>query len=91
MKFLLDIVIPKDEMKKVELEEQMIEWGGERFSHEPAKYMGKKTLVFEVLTNLKYHCGLLGNDLDAKKYSVLIYKGEELAELDFWLILERKI
>lgn len=83
MRFLLDIVIPKDEMKKVDLEEQLIEWGGERFSQEPAKYIGKKELVFEELTNLKYHCGLLGNNLDAKKYSALIFKGEELSELEF--------
>lgn len=83
MRFLLDIVIPKDEMKKVDLEEQLIEWGGEIFSQEPAKYIGKKELVFEELTNLKYHCGLLGNNLDAKKYSALIFKREELSELEF--------
>ena len=83
MSFLLDIIIPKDEMGKVSLEEQLIEWGGERFSQDPAKYIGKKELVFEELTNLKYHCGLLGEKLDDKKYSALIFKGEELSELEF--------
>ncbi len=39
MNFLLDIIIPKNEMRKVSLEEQLIEWGGERFSQEPAKYI----------------------------------------------------
>ena len=75
MSFLLDIVIPKDEMNKVGLEEQLIEWGGAKFSQEPPKYIGNKELVFEELTNLKYHCGLLGNDLDAEKYSALLFKG----------------
>ena len=83
MSFLLDIVIPKDEMNKVGLEEQLIEWGGAKFSQEPPKYIGNKELVFEELTNLKYHCGLLGNDLDAEKYSALIFKGKELSELEF--------
>lgn len=83
MSFLLDIIIPKDEMEKVGLEEQLIEWGGERFSQEPAKYIGKKQLVFEQLTDLKYHCRLLGDNLDAKKYCALIFKGEELSELEF--------
>lgn len=83
MRFLLDIVIPKDEMKKVDLEEQLIEWGGERVSQDPAKYIGKEALVFEQLTNLKYYCELLGDDLDAEKYSALIFKGEELTELEF--------
>ena len=73
MSFLLDIVIPKDEMNKVGLEEQLIEWGGAKFSQEPPKYIGNKELVFEELTNLKYHCGLLGNDLDAEKYNTLLY------------------
>lgn len=83
MRFLLDVVIPKDEMKKVDLEEQLIEWGGESFSQEPAKYIGRRKLVFEELTNLEYYCGLLGHSLDAKKYSALIFKGEELSELEF--------
>ena len=83
MRFLLDVVLPKDEMKKIDLEEQLIEWGGEIFSHEPAKYIGRKKLVFEELTNLEYYSGLLGHNLDTKKYSALIFKGEELAELEF--------
>lgn len=40
-----------------------------------------KELVFEELTNLKYHCGLLGEKLDDKKYSALIFKGEELKKI----------
>lgn len=83
MRFLLDIVIPRDEMNKVELEEQLVEWGGEKFSQEPVKYLGRKMLAFEELANLKYHCELLGSNLDAKKYIVLIFKGEELSDLEF--------
>lgn len=83
MSFLLDVVIPKDEMNKVGLQEQLIEWGGVKFSQDPHKYICNKRLVFEELTNLKYHCRLLGNDLDIKKYSALIFKGEELSELEF--------
>lgn len=83
MRFLLDVVIPKDEMKKLDLEEQLIEWGGESFSQEPVKYIGRKKLVFEELTNLEYYSGLLGHNLDTKKYSALIFKGEELSELEF--------
>lgn len=82
MNFLLDIIIPKDEMEKVDLKEQIIEWGGERFSYEPARYIGKSKLEFEELTNLQYYCGLLGEILDDKKYSALVFKGEELSELE---------
>lgn len=83
MRFLLDIVIPKDEMEKVELKEQLIEWGGDIFSQEPAKYIGRENLVFEELTNLNYYNRLLGYSIDAKKYSALIFKGEELSELEY--------
>lgn len=83
MSFLLDIVIPKDEMNKVGLEEELIEWGGVKFSQEPPKYIVNKKLVFEELADLKYHCGLLGNNLNAKKFCALIFKGEELSELEF--------
>lgn len=47
------------------------------------KVYWKEKLVFEELPNLKYHCGLLGENLDDKKYSALIFKGEELSELKF--------
>ena len=78
----LDIVIPKDEMEKADLVEQLVEWGGERFSREPARYIGKKALVFEQVPTLEYHW-LLGHDLDAQKYSALIYQGEEVEELEY--------
>ena len=83
MSFLLDIVIPKDEMNKVGLEEQLIEWGGAKFSQEPPKYIGNKELVFEELTNLKYHCGLLGNELDAEKYISYLIKNIRVHLGDF--------
>ena len=70
-------------MEKADLVEQLIEWGGERLSQESVKYIGKKALVFEQLTGLKYYCGLLGHDLDTQKYSALVYKGKELTELEF--------
>lgn len=70
-------------MKKVDLEEQLIEWGGEMFSQEPVKYIGRKKLVFEQLTSLKYHCKLLGDNLNEKKYCALVFKGEELSKLEF--------
>lgn len=83
MRFLLDIVIPKDELEKVDLEEQLIEWGGVKFSQEPAKYVGKEVLVFEELANLKYHSDLLGEALDEEKYKALIFKGNEVSEVEF--------
>lgn len=83
MSFYLDIVVPKEEMGKVDLEEQLIEWGGQKFSQDPVKYLGKKSLVFEQLTSLKYHCELIGDNLDEQKYCALIFKGAELSELEF--------
>ncbi len=82
MSFYLDIVVPKEEMGKVGLEEQLIEWAGQKFSQDPVKYFGKKSLVFEQLTSLKYHCKLMGDNLDEQKYCALIFKGEELSELE---------
>ena len=43
----------------------------------------RRALISDSLTDMKYHCGLLGDDLDTKKYSALILKGEELSELEF--------
>ena len=60
MSFYLDIVVPKEELGKVDLEEQLIEWAGQKFSQDPVKYLGKKALIFEQLTSLKYHCKLTG-------------------------------
>lgn len=82
MDFLLDIVIPKDEIKKIDLEEQLVEWDGMLFSQEPARFISKN-LVFEKLTNLKYYSDILGKNLDEQKYSAFIYKGNELSELEF--------
>ena len=53
------------------------------FSQEPVKYIGRKKLVFEQLTSLKYHCKLLGDNLNEKKYCALVFKGEELSKLEF--------
>ena len=83
MSFYLDIVVPKEELGKVDLEEQLIEWAGQKFSQDPVKYLGKKALIFEQLTSLKYHCKLTGDNLDEQKYCALIFKGEELSELEF--------
>ncbi len=82
MDFLLDIVIPKDEIKKIDLEEQLVEWDGMLFSQEPARFISKN-LVFEKLTNLKYYSDILGKNLDEQKYSAFIYKGNELSKLEF--------
>ena len=83
MSFYLDIVVLKEEMEKADLEEQLVEWGGQKFSQDPVKYLGRKSLVFEQLTSLVYHCKLIGDDLDEQKYCALVFKGEELSELEF--------
>ena len=93
MSFYLDILLPKEEMGKVGLEEQLIEWGGQKFSQDPVKYLGRKSLVFEQLTSLVYHCKLIGDDLDEQKYCALVVKDtkSDLRSNSLFLFLEKII
>ena len=90
MDFTLDIIIAKNEMKKLDLNETLIEWGDEIFSHNPPKYISNSNLVFEQFKDLNYYNKLLKEELDKDKYIAFVLKGETLLDLEFLINKEKE-
>ncbi len=38
MDYILDILLPKNELSKINLSELLVEWGGKKFSQNPPRY-----------------------------------------------------
>ena len=83
MEYILDIVIPKEEINKIDLQEQLVSWGEEIFSRDPRKFVSGSNLVFEQAEDLEYYSRLLNENLDADKYIALCLKDKSLYDLDF--------
>lgn len=83
MDFTLDIIMAKDKVKKIDLNEKLVEWGGNVFSHDPPRYISSSKLVFEQIKDLSYYSKFLKEELDRDKYIALVLKGETLLDLEF--------
>ena len=55
MDYMLDIIIPRDELKKIRLFEVLREWGGEMYSSTPAMYVTDSNIEFMEVTDLSYY------------------------------------
>ena len=44
--FILDILLLKSDIEKLNLKELYVEWGGEFFSEVPPKFISKNNLIF---------------------------------------------
>lgn len=82
MDSIVDFLIKKQEFSKANIEECFIDWGGERFSHDPPKYIYNSSLVFHENTNMSYYENLIGNKIDIYKYTSLTLEGDKLKEID---------
>lgn len=46
MDYILDILLPKSEISKINLSEILVEWGARKFSQNPPRYTNKSKLLF---------------------------------------------
>ena len=59
MDYMLDIIIPRGELKKIRLLEVLREWGGEMYSSTPAMYVTDSNIEFMEVTDLSYYNRIL--------------------------------
>lgn len=90
MDFALDIVIPKAGVWKVNLKEQLIEWGGESFSQNPRRYKTDSNLIFEEILDTKYYCNLIGSTLNMQSYIALSLQRKQLLEMEYIINQQRE-
>ena len=75
MDYILDILLPKSEMSKINLSEVLVEWGGEKFSQNPPRYTNKSKLFFTEYTDKEYYKRFLGNQYPIDKFVALHLEG----------------
>lgn len=86
MDFIFDILILKGDFDKVNIIEQFGEWGGEKFSRVPPKYLYQSKLEFHENSSSHYQKAL--PEVDMENYVPLALEFEYLSELEF--IVNRK-
>lgn len=82
MDLILDILIPKDNLDKINLTEIFVEWGGEKFSQNPKKYHYKSKLIFHENTEMNYYHNIVENDVDVYDCIALTLEWIYLSELE---------
>lgn len=82
MSSIVDILIKKHELHRVNIEECFIEWGEEELSQNPRKYIYNSTLVFHENTNMDYYADIVEGELDVRGFTSLTLEGDKLEELD---------
>lgn len=90
MDFVLDVLIPKCNLSKLNLTELLVEWGGESFSQDPPKYSNKSLLVFHQNTDMEYYKSIVGKDVDVHNYLALSMERTQLSELEFIINNQRQ-
>lgn len=87
MDFMLDILLPKKEINKLDIKEFLFEWGGEEFSQDPPIYKNDTGLEFKQMQDLGYYerCfkKYIEEDLDIHKYISLTLCGDYVSDLEF--------
>ncbi len=82
MSSIVDVLIKKHELSKVNIEESFINWGEERLSQDPKKYIYNSTLVFHENTNMGYYADIVKDALDIYEFTSLTLEGDKLEEID---------
>lgn len=75
MDYILDILLPKNEMSKINLSELLVEWGGEEFSQDPPRYTNNSKLFFTEYIDKEYYKRFLGNQYPIDKFIALHLDG----------------
>lgn len=83
MDLTLDILIKKSDINRLNISEIFKEWGGEKLSQEPKKYIYKSSLVFRECNDMTYYKRILSDDFNLDDFLMLILEGESLNNLEF--------
>ena len=82
MDIILDVLIPAVDFYKLKLLENIVEWGGERFSKDPPEYIFYSSVFFRKGICSNYYQNIIGDELNTSDYVVLTLEGESLSELE---------
>lgn len=82
MDYVLDIIIPKKEVKKVKLNEKLIEWEDRVYSCEPPQYITESNIIFEQIQEVQHFSKIIGEEL-ANDIIVLSLKSNILFDLEY--------
>lgn len=81
MDYILDILLPKNELCKINLSELLVEWGGEEFSQDPPRYTNNSKLFFTEYMDKEYYKRFLGNQYPIDKF-IALHLEESLLDLE---------
>ncbi|MDQ2088251.1 hypothetical protein RBH29_17645 [Herbivorax sp. ANBcel31] len=82
MDLILDILLRKEDFKKLNIIELFNEWGGEKIPHEPRKYKFNSKLVFHLNIDINYYSNIIQDDIDVEEFISLSLEGNSLLELE---------
>ncbi len=82
MDSIIDVLIRKEEFGRINIKECFVEWGEEKLSQNPKKYIYNSTLIFHENTDMDYYKDLAENKLNIYEFSALTLEGDELDELE---------
>lgn len=92
MDFTLDILLPENELNKLNIKEVLFEWGEEEFSQDPPIYKDDTGLEFKQVQDLgyykRYYQKYIEDDLNVYKYTSLRLSGTHIFDLE--LIINNK-
>ena len=79
MDFILDVIVLREQLPKMDINEVYCEWGGEKLSQEPRKFEYNSLLKFEELT-YEYYDNII-TDYNEEKYIILTLDSQILSKL----------
>ena len=77
--FILDVVVLREQLKEIEIDEVYFEWGGEKISQEPRKYEYNNLLEFKEVTD-EYYDKIIP-DYNDERYIILTLDSQNLFKL----------
>lgn len=86
MDYNLDVILPRSfKLKDIDIDEDLIEWGAERYSQNPAVYKWRNNLKLERCALPVIYTRMLDDYINAAQYDALTLKGNPLSELE-WVV-----
>lgn len=83
MDLILDILISKNDVNKLNIEEMLVEWGDETFSRNPKEFRFQSSVFFQECENEDYYKKIIGKEIDQYNFMALTLQGENLMDLEF--------
>lgn len=82
MDYVLDIIIPRKEIKNIKIEERLVEWGNCVYSCTPPQYVTSSDIIFEQIEDIKYYSKIIGKRTE-NNVIILNLKSDILFELEY--------